>query len=400
MRLLDIFFSEGNKDDNLLNLIKETFNYIDIDVFLNVLPQLLSRFNIQDNKILDVLLDILAKIGLIHPHAILSALIVMKLSNSKKRKSSSIKVLDAIINKNNSLKKLIDEYEIFINELNKCSLLLHEEWSEIIEDITKIFQNGDYTTFTKQMMKMHEKMKKPPNNMYEINFYQKFNSEIEEAEQNLHLYQQFKKPEYAKSSWESYHNIYKKMIDYYKSFQLISLKYISPQLFNFKNSNIVIPSAYTNNFQSLFMVESDLGKKFKKKENLFTNINPIIYIKRMGHTLSIFNTKQHPRKMTMIGTDDKEYMFLLKGHEDLRQDERVMQLFDLVNIIFAKDNATANKKLFIDTYTIFPISHNAGLIGWVRNCDTLHQLIKDQRMKTSNTKKYINPTQNLKRAYF
>ena len=103
----------------------------------------------------------------------------------------------------------------------------------------------------------------------------------------------------------------------------------------------------------------------------------------MGHTLSIFNTKQHPRKMTMIGTDDKEYMFLLKGHEDLRQDERVMQLFDLVNIIFAKDNATANKKLFIDTYTIFPISHNAGLIGWVRNCDTLHQLIKDQRMKTS-----------------
>ena len=383
LRLLDIFFSEGNKDDNLLNLIKETFNYIDIDVFLNVLPQLLSRFNIQDNKILDVLLDISAKIGLIHPHAILSALIVMKLSNSKKRKSSSIKVLDAIINKNDSLKKLIDEYEIFINELNKCSLLLHEEWSEIIEDITKIFQNGDYTTFTKQMMKMHEKMKKPPNNMYEINFYQKFNSEIEEAEQNLHLYQQFKKPEYAKSSWESYHNIYKKMIDYYKSFQLISLKYISPQLFNFKNSNIVIPSAYTNNFQSLFVVESDLGKKFKKKENLFTNINPIIYIKRMGHTLSIFNTKQHPRKMTMIGTDDKEYMFLLKGHEDLRQDERVMQLFDLVNIIFAKDNATANKKLFIDTYTIFPISHNAGLIGWVRNCDTLHQLIKDQRMKTS-----------------
>ena len=52
-------------------------------------------------------------------------------------------------------------------------MLLHEEWSEIIEDITKIFQNGDYTTFTKQMMKMHEKMKKSPNNMYEINFYQK-----------------------------------------------------------------------------------------------------------------------------------------------------------------------------------------------------------------------------------
>ena len=90
---------------------------------------------------------------------VLTALIVMKNSNSKKRKSSSIKVLDAIINKNNDMKKLIDEYEIFINELNKCSLLLHEEWSETLEDVTSIFENGDYNSFINKMMKLHEKMK-------------------------------------------------------------------------------------------------------------------------------------------------------------------------------------------------------------------------------------------------
>ena len=50
----------------------------------------------------------------------------------------------------------------------------------------------------------------------------------------------------------------------------------------------------------------------------------------------------------MIGSDNREYIFLLKGHEDLRQDQRVMQLFDLLNIIFSKDNYTINKKLFID----------------------------------------------------
>ena len=97
----------------------------------------------------------------------------------------------------------------------------------------------------------------------------------------------------------------------------------------------------------------------------------------------MLNSKQHPRKMMMIGTDNKEYIFLLKGHEDLRQDQRVMQLFDLVNVILSKDNETVNKKLFIETYTIFPISHNAGLIGWVRDCDTINQLIKYQRMKTN-----------------
>ena len=32
-----------------------------------------------------------------------------------------------------------------------------------------------------------------------------------------------------------------------------------------------------------------------------------------------------------MGSDGREYVFLLKGHEDLRQDERVMQLFGLVD---------------------------------------------------------------------
>ena len=40
----------------------------------------------------------------------------------------------------------------------------------------------------------------------------------------------------------------------------------------------------------------------------------------------------------LAGSDGREYQFLLKGHEDLRQDERVMQLFGLVNSLL-KDNA-------------------------------------------------------------
>lgn len=41
-------------------------------------------------------------------------------------------------------------------------------------------------------------------------------------------------------------------------------------------------------------------------------------------------SKQRPRKITMQGEDGRDYVFLLKGHEDLRQDERVMQLFGQV----------------------------------------------------------------------
>ena len=109
----------------------------------------------------------------------------------------------------------------------------------------------------------------------------------------------------------------------------------------------------------------------------------MIRIQKMGDTLKLFKTKQHPRKMSMIGTDEKEYMFLLKGHEDLRQDERAMQLFDVVNTIVSNNRKTSNKNLFIITYSVIPLSHNTGIIGWVQNCDTLHQIIKDERAKNN-----------------
>lgn len=40
----------------------------------------------------------------------------------------------------------------------------------------------------------------------------------------------------------------------------------------------------------------------------------------------------------------------LQGHEDLRQDERVMQLFGLVNTMLANDRATAERDLSIARY--------------------------------------------------
>ena len=40
----------------------------------------------------------------------------------------------------------------------------------------------------------------------------------------------------------------------------------------------------------------------------------------------------------MTGSDGRNYGFLLKGHEDLRQDERVMQLFgtDIIYIFYTR----------------------------------------------------------------
>jgi serine/threonine-protein kinase mTOR len=67
------------------------------------------------------------------------------------------------------------------------------------------------------------------------------------------------------------------------------------------------------------------------------------------------------------------------GHEDLRQDERVMQLFSLVNTLLSVDTNSFKRRLHIQRYPVIPLAPNAGLLGWVRDSDTLHVLIRDYR---------------------
>jgi len=47
---------------------------------------------------------------------------------------------------------------------------------------------------------------------------------------------------------------------------------------------------------------------------------------------------------------------LLKGHEDLRLDERVMQLFKLVNRLLMSHAETETKDLTIQRYAVIPLS--------------------------------------------
>ena len=51
----------------------------------------------------------------------------------------------------------------------------------------------------------------------------------------------------------------------------------------------------------------------------------------------------------------------VQGHEDLRQDERVMQLFGLVNSMLTGDRTTKEQDLSIARYAVIPLSPNSGM---------------------------------------
>jgi DNA-dependent protein kinase catalytic subunit len=83
-------------------------------------------------------------------------------------------------------------------------------------------------------------------------------------------------------------------------------------------------------------------------------------------TLLVLSSLRKPKRLIMRGSDGKEYWWLVKNGEDLRQDERVEQVFRAMNHVLQGDPRCSQARLSIVTYSVVPISKSAGLIEWVQ----------------------------------
>jgi len=151
-----------------------------------------------------------------------------------------------------------------------------------------------------------------------------------------------------------YYTVFRRINKQLPSLTKLELTQCSPALSRAKSLELGVPGSY-------------------RVDGSYVNIEKFI------PNVEVITSKQRPRKITLRGSDGKDYVFLLKGHEDLRQDERVMQLFGLVNALLVRDPQTRKHDLKIQRYAISPLSHNCGLVGWVPHCDTFHSLIRDYR---------------------
>jgi len=59
-----------------------------------------------------------------------------------------------------------------------------------------------------------------------------------------------------------------------------------------------------------------------------------------------------PLLLTIFGSDAKEHKYLVKFGEDLRQDQRIEQLFNLMNKILDSDPTCRRRSLSIATYQV------------------------------------------------
>jgi hypothetical protein len=135
-------------------------------------------------------------------------------------------------------------------------------------------------------------------------------------------------------------------------------------------------------FINCFQVHTNLDDLLFELRALHLNCPSLHLNKGLGDcpsrvaTVEITNMFSKARYLFVLHAMDIDRLL---GHEDLRQDERVMQLFSLVNTLLSVDTNSFKRRLHIQRYPVIPLAPNAGLIGWVQDSDTLHVLIRDYR---------------------
>jgi len=90
---------------------------------------------------------------------------------------------------------------------------------------------------------------------------------------------------------------------------------------------------------------------------------------------------RRPKRLKIRGNDEHDYPFLVKGGEDLRLDQRVEQLFSVMNQIFKRDPHTSKRKLRIHTYKVIPMTNRVGIIEWIENTRPLKAIIEEEISK-------------------
>ncbi|ACO68161.1 target of rapamycin kinase [Micromonas commoda] len=354
LRLLTLWFNHGAAPEVEVALM-EGFGHVSIDTWLAVIPQIVARIHSNSSPVRSLIHQLLVRVGRQHPQALLYPLLVACKSQSATRRSAAMVVLD---NLRQHSPLLVEQAQVVSLELIRVAILWHEAWHEALEEASQLYfgeQNVD--GMLRVLAPLHHIIERlGAETMHEVSFVQAYGRELSEAHDWCQKYKETGREEELNQAWDLYYHVFKRINKQLPTLTTLELQYVSPRLLAARELELCVPGNYMPGVPG--------GS---------------VTIAAFAPTMHVITSKQRPRRLQIHGSDGKDYGYLLKGHEDLRQDERVMQLFGLVNMLLNSTPSTATRDLGIARYAVVPLSPNSGLIGWVPNCDTLHALIREHR---------------------
>jgi serine/threonine-protein kinase mTOR len=352
LRLLTLWFTHGGSVEVNIAVTEGSTN-VSVDTWLEVIPQLIARINQPHERVQTSVHNLLADVGRAHPQALVYPLTVaMKSWQDKKRSRSAAQIMDSMRQHSSNL---VAQADTVSHELIRVAVLWHELWHEGLEEASRLyFSDNNIEGMFTTLEPLHDLLERGPETLREISFAQAFGRDLTEAREWCRQYDVSHDKNDLNQAWDLYYQVFRRISRQLPQVTSLELTYCSPKLLNSKDLDLAVPGTYRSG-------------------------QPIVRIMSFETTFSVINSKQRPRKLNVNGSDGRPYSFLLKGHEDIRQDERVMQLFGLCNTLLANDSECYKRHLIIQRYPAIPLSQNSGLLGWVPNSDTLHVLIREYR---------------------
>ena len=351
LRLLTILFKYGRQKE-VESALLDGFKTVSVDAWLQVIPQIIARISSPVQAIRRLTNELLSSIGKDHPQALVYPLIVASKSNNLTRLTQARKLIDKM---NKLFPTLIEQALLVCQELIRVAILWDEQWIEGLDAASRAYDHGrNFPGMLETLEPLYQRLKDGPTTERESAFVSKYGRDLIDAYDCCKRYEQGGNIAEVQQAWRIYSSVYNAINKQLTQQTTLDLKFVSPRLENAKNMDLAVPGTY----------KSDA---------------PIVKIAHIRPLLSMIPSKQKPRKLSIVGSNGVDYQFLLKGHEDLRQDERVMQFFRLVNNLLQSNSETSKSHLSIGCYDVVPLSPSSGLIGWVPHSDTLHVLIKEYR---------------------
>ncbi|KAL9484111.1 hypothetical protein ACSS6W_002900 [Trichoderma asperelloides] len=311
LRLLTLWFTHGGNSD-VNTAVTEGFANVSIDTWLEVIPQLIARINQPNKRVQQSVHNLLADVGRAHPQALVYPLTVaMKSWQNSRRSRSAAQIMDSM---RQHSANLVAQADTVSHELIRVAVLWHELWHEGLEEASRLYF-GDHNIegMFAALEPLHEQLERGPETLREISFAQAFGRDLKEAQDWCHQYETSRDVNDLNQAWDLYYQVFRRITRQLPQVTSLELTYCSPKLLNAKNLDLAVPGTYKSG-------------------------QPIVRIMSFDSTFTVINSKQRPRKLNVNGSDGISYAFLLKGHEDIRQDERVMQLFGLCNTLLANDS--------------------------------------------------------------
>ncbi|OHT09053.1 PIKK family atypical protein kinase [Tritrichomonas foetus] len=347
-QMFSIFFRYG-EDFNIPNLLLEEIILLPPTVIIQIIPQIVVHIAHKGNGVKQIVREIIENFGDEHFQAVIYPLNVLSQVNGSEKAEVAKELMQKLGRKQGHI---FSEIKLFIDGMHRSAVSLIEQCISALDSSSYAFRRNDKELIGKIISTMLDVIDSPKCEM-DKEFQQTFKSSIQRIKS---VFEKFKKGDttYTRQLWDSLRIFFSELEDKLKKIDSFQLSKISEELAEKNDFDIVIPGTYNVMYNSPELL----------------SIDPL---------LTVIPTQQHPRTITMKDKNSKSWKFLLKGNEDLRLDQRIMQLFTLINSLLMKNRITPDQTVSIVQYAIVPFAPNAGLISWVTGADTFQQLVNDFR---------------------